>query len=73
MHKKIGDTADLEDLDHLLNGQSHRLRLDSMMRGGSVQQIGHASRISSSRSVSAAAGAGLRTPTLNKRPIRSVF
>ncbi|BCS29022.1 uncharacterized protein APUU_70592A [Aspergillus puulaauensis] len=70
VHKKIGDTADLEDLDHLLNGQSHRLRLDSMIRGGSVQQFGHTSQVNSSRSVSAAA-AGPRAAPLNQRPTRA--
>ncbi|KAL2852816.1 hypothetical protein BJY01DRAFT_244395 [Aspergillus pseudoustus] len=32
MYKKIGDTRDLEGLEPLLNGQSHRLQLNDMIR-----------------------------------------
>ncbi|KAL4785754.1 hypothetical protein BJX76DRAFT_355802 [Aspergillus varians] len=82
VHKQIGDTGDLEDLDQLLNGQSHRLRLDSMMRGSCAQNhgyqgnnketfVGHTQKMlvihgGSSRSVSAASG-GPRAPPLNQR------
>jgi hypothetical protein len=32
VYKKIGDTGDLEGLDPLLNGQSHRLQLNDTIR-----------------------------------------
>lgn len=32
VHKTIGDTEDLEDLDNLLNGQSHRVHLSASIR-----------------------------------------
>lgn len=31
MYKEIGDTQDLEHLDNLLDGQSHRARLSAMI------------------------------------------
>ncbi|KAL4927199.1 uncharacterized protein BDV17DRAFT_134260 [Aspergillus undulatus] len=44
VHKKIGDTGDLEGLNNLLNGQSHRLRLDEMMRGTAASISGNTER-----------------------------
>jgi len=32
MHKGISDTQDLENLDHLLDGQSHRAQLTTLIR-----------------------------------------
>ncbi|PWY63420.1 hypothetical protein BO83DRAFT_456778 [Aspergillus eucalypticola CBS 122712] len=37
VHKTIGDTEDLENLDSLLDGQSHRLQLSAMIRGSGGQ------------------------------------
>ncbi|KAL4921216.1 hypothetical protein BDW62DRAFT_198224 [Aspergillus aurantiobrunneus] len=45
VHKKIGDTGDLEDLDHLLNGQSHRLRINSIVRASEGKNHGHTSAV----------------------------
>ncbi|KAL2867895.1 uncharacterized protein BJX67DRAFT_69361 [Aspergillus lucknowensis] len=36
VYKKIGDTGDLEHLDNLLNGQSHRLQLNNSLRDSGV-------------------------------------
>lgn len=32
MHKDLGDTQDLENLDNLLDGQSHRAQLTALIR-----------------------------------------
>lgn len=32
MHKDLSDTQDLENLDHLLDGQSHRAQLTTLIR-----------------------------------------
>ncbi|KAE8353927.1 hypothetical protein BDV28DRAFT_132223 [Aspergillus coremiiformis] len=42
--KKIGDTNDLENLDDLLNGQSHRLQLSAALRGAGVYEKNVSSR-----------------------------
>ncbi|KAL4809052.1 hypothetical protein BDV18DRAFT_157989 [Aspergillus unguis] len=44
MHKTIGDTGDLEDLDDLLHGQTHRLSLTQMLQGGGAQEQGYPGR-----------------------------
>ncbi|KAI9042551.1 uncharacterized protein KD926_005406 [Aspergillus affinis] len=36
VHKGIGDTEDLENLDSLLDGQSHRFQLNAAIRGSNV-------------------------------------
>ncbi|KAL2013861.1 hypothetical protein VTN00DRAFT_1386 [Thermoascus crustaceus] len=37
VHKEIDDTGDLEDLDTMMNGQSHRAHLSSMIKESGVQ------------------------------------
>lgn len=52
VHKTIGDTEDLENLDSLLDGQSHRLQLSAMIRGsGGQNYIGEQRRSGSAPAI----------------------
>ena len=42
--KKLGDTLDLENLDDLLNGQSHRLQLRAALHGSGNYDSGRSSK-----------------------------
>jgi hypothetical protein len=43
-HKDLGDPADQEPLDHLLNGQSHRLGLRAVIEGSGGQSYSKSSK-----------------------------
>ncbi|KAL4964790.1 uncharacterized protein BDV14DRAFT_200601 [Aspergillus stella-maris] len=82
-HRVIGDTGDQENLDPLLNGQSHRLKLNDS-QGGRTHSFGPAGRGNTSStnssqripafhsgSISASNGASSAGP-LTRRPSRAI-
>ncbi|KAL4873156.1 hypothetical protein BDV12DRAFT_192649 [Aspergillus spectabilis] len=83
IHRKIGDTGDLERLDNILDGQTHRLLLNARMHQGGSEINGYRDRKignftghtqpipvldgPSTRSVSAAGGRAPNAPNLRSR------
>ncbi|KAL2843977.1 hypothetical protein BJX68DRAFT_243419 [Aspergillus pseudodeflectus] len=66
VYKEIGDTGDLEGLDPLLNGQSHRLQLNDTIR-----QMKESSHVPSGRQFDGFAKTSQRIPSLQGPTTRS--